>query len=255
MMTKILQGYNVLITRPIEQAQNLGQRIVQLGGDVTLFPTIAIADLADQTAIHQQVKNLAQNAIAIFISTNAVQKSAAIIRQYWSVWPQQVHVAAIGATTAEALHAAGLPVDFCPVQHFNSEALLALPVFQHVTGKSIIIFRGCEGRQLLAATLRARGAHVTELAVYRRILPALPEHALEKIRKVNVIVSTSNTCLQNLLILVDASTRAWLQNMPLLVASSRIAAQAKGLGFVKQPVIADNATDAAIIDALLKIDL
>lgn len=250
-MSNSLHGLRVLVTRPAHQAQMLCQLIEADGGKAVLLPTIEIADAIDQVALQTAIQALAENELAIFVSPNAVQKSVPIIQQYWQPWPAVVKVAAVGASSAQALRDNYLPVDFCPVKPFNSEGLLALSALQDVTNKRIIIFRGEGGRELLATTLRERGAKVREAIVYRRILPKLLVDVALLEKTIDIIICTSNTGLQNLLTLVGESARPWLQNMPLLVISERMAILAKTLGFVKAPLIADNATDVAIMTTLI----
>ena len=55
-----------------------------------------------------------------------------------------------------------------PDTRFDSEGLLALPELNAVAGRRVVIFRGEEGRRLLAQTLAARGAQVHEVVCYRR---------------------------------------------------------------------------------------
>jgi len=237
---KPLFQIKVLITRPAQQGQILGEKIATLGGRFILLPTIEIAEASDQKLLQAQIQQLDKQDIAIFISPNAVQKTAPLIQQ----WPLKVKVGAVGSSTAETLHACHLPVDFYPTEKLSSEGLLALPALQQVSGKKIMLFQGEGGRELLATTLRQRGAEVTEVIAYRRILPAIAKLPSEE---VDIVICTSQTSLENLLTLVGER----LLNKPLLVSSQRLAEIASILGFIKPPLIADNATDEALIKALM----
>jgi uroporphyrinogen-III synthase len=99
--------------------------------------------------------------------------------------------------------------------------------------------------------LRARQAAVHEVDVYRRIMPPIALGNILFQKNISIIVCTSGEGLQNLVKMLGEESRTWLQDMRLLVVSERLAVQAKALGFVKMPIIADNATDNAIVNALI----
>lgn len=241
---------NVLITRPIDQAQNLYRQIEARGGHAILFPTIEIQAL-DEIIIKNKIKHLEKYNIAIFVSPNAVSCASPVILKQYQHWPSHIKVAAIGEATAKALRAYHVKIDFLPTQkQFHSEGLLALEVFNNVTQQKIIIFKGEGGRDLLIKELCQRGAVVEEVSVYRRSLPQLLKSDFLTKSAIDIIVCTSVTALQNLWLLTPSEQRTWLQNIHLLVSSERIAEAARNLGFVKTPVLADNATDQAILSAL-----
>ncbi len=251
-----LSNLQVLITRPAQQAEKLCQLIEQQDGRVILLPTIAIEYIEsdNQPDLQAVLKKLAVQAIAIFISPNAVAAAHALLQKYALPWPEQLQIAAIGASTAQALTNLGVVVTLVPTEQFNSEGLLNLSALQKVQGQRIIIFRGEGGRELLSAILSERGAILTEAVVYRRVLPECNiQTRLTQWQQggLDMLVCTSNTGLQNLVTIVGESARNWLMNMPLLVISERMAEFAQTIGFVKKPIVADNATDEAIVQALL----
>jgi uroporphyrinogen-III synthase len=249
-----LQNKRILITRPQHQAATLCELIQQYGGEAVLLPTIAIEFITQDATLIHVLQNLAVQDIAIFISPNAVQATQALMQQHNIRWPKQLIIAAVGASTAKALTSINLTIDLMPSQ-FNSESLLMLPALQQVRNKQVIIFKGEGGRELLSNELCVRGAILTEALVYRRLVPAVDVQSLLPIWQaydgLDIIVVTSNTGLQNLVTLLGDAARNWLMNMPLLVISKRTAQFAQELGFVKKPIVADNATDAAIVQALL----
>jgi uroporphyrinogen-III synthase len=248
---KRLQNLHVLITRPLAQVEHLRTLIEAEGGQTVLLPTLIIKPIADPSALQAQLRQLDQQELAIFTSPNAVTMMAALLQQSW---PAALSIAAVGAGTAQALRNVGLIADYVPEQ-FSSEGLLALPALQQISGKRIIIFKGEGGRNVLATTFRERGASVLEAIVYQRekpqvdLLNTLP---IWKRDQLNIIVCTSSTGLQNLFDIMGLEGRQWLLNMPLLVVSERIANFAQQLGFVKMPIVADNATDEAIVGALIQ---
>src|SRR5687768_14893357 len=110
----LLQNIRVLITRPVHQAAALCQLIERHGGQAILLPTITIEFL------DTRLKELSLQNIAIFISPNAVQAAHSLMQKQEVVWPKNLVIAAVGASTAQALDELGLTVTLVPEQ-FNSE--------------------------------------------------------------------------------------------------------------------------------------
>ncbi len=167
--------------------------------------------------------------------------------------PPTRHIACVGESTRNALLAEQFDSVIYPKSDWSSNGLLALPEMQAISGQRIAIFCGADGHELLAQTLRQRGAMVENLILYRRGLPKVPDlnHHLEllKAKKIDIIVCTSATSLHHLLELVGKEQHALLQSLSLVVVSERLVALAEQLNF-KHVFLADNASHAGIIDAL-----
>ena len=252
--TTPLAGLGVVVTRPAHQATPLCQQLAALGARPIRFPTLAILEPRNPAAIVPIIERLEHFQLAIFSSVNAVTHGVAQIRAR-RAWPDTLARAAIGAATARALAGAGLPATVVPRDDYSSEGLLALAALQRVAGSAIVIFRGEGGRRTLGDTLRKRGAEIHYAEVYRRGRPAtdagrLREHWQRD--ELQVIISTSNEGLQNLLGMVDANDRPRLLATPLLVVSTRGRELARELGFQRPPLLAARASDEAIIETLLQ---
>jgi len=140
-----------------------------------------------------------------------------------------------------------------PEQRYDSEALLALPELQQMTGRRVVIFRGEGGRELLAQTLRARGATVEYAECYRRLPPS--GDVAELIGRwargeIDAAIVTSNEALQNLYDALGSTGRAWLCATQLIVVSLRQAQLAQALGFTRAAIVSARADDDAMFAAL-----
>jgi uroporphyrinogen-III synthase len=242
----------VLITRPAHQALALAQKVEAAGGRVVLWPTLAIRPTGDPAVREQLGARLAAAHLVIFISPNAVEHAVAAVPA--TTWRRGAALAAVGEGTARALRERlGRGPDLCPPTRFDSEGLLALPELQEVTGRRIVIVRGEGGRELLAETLRGRGAMVDYAEVYRRACPdASPAEAQAALAegRVDVVVATSSEGLRNLLHLAG-ELAARLRALPLVVVSERMAREADALGFCSPARVAHGASDEALVEALL----
>jgi uroporphyrinogen-III synthase len=166
-----LSGFVVLVTRPEHQADELVTAIDDAGGEAIRFPVIYI-EPQDSADVSRRLEALPAADITIFISTNAVMYGLHCVAG------DETAIAVIGPATKSAIESAGRQVDIFPEQGYDSEHLLAAAELQDVSGKNIRIIRGDGGRELLADTLRERGATVDYLSVYRRLTRAYSPNLL-----------------------------------------------------------------------------
>lgn len=251
MASKPLTGISVLVTRPEHQAAPLCEMIEEAGGKAVRFPVLEIAEPQDLVSVKAQIDRLEEFDIAIFISPNAVQRAVNLVRSRRE-FPAGLQIAAVGRASAKALLKMGLEADIFPSSRFNSEALLELPELQQVNGKRIVIFRGEGGREVLAETLKARGAQVEYAEVYRRVKPGGDvSHLMRAWARgdIDVVTVTSNEGLSNLYDMVGQLGRRWLLTTPLIVVSERAVEAAQQLGF-QQVLLAEQPSDEAILSAL-----
>jgi uroporphyrinogen-III synthase len=241
-----LSGLTILVTRPKELADNLALLIKQAGGTPVLYPVISIEEPDNTQQRDNVLNNLSSYDIGIFISPSAVRKTFEQINKL----PATLKLAAIGSGTEKSLAHKNVVVSISSEGH-DSESLLEHPELQSdkVSGKSIIIFKGQGGRELLDKTLASRGGNVKNVEVYqRKCAKGAPALSIEQLEKIDIITITSSEGLQNL---VDLSeNQQALLKLPLLAPGERCLQLAKSLGF-SNIVGSQNATDASCLDTLL----
>jgi uroporphyrinogen-III synthase len=247
-----LQGLGVMITRPAHQSQTLQTLIKDAGGNVFSYPLLEILPVTNSQSITPILSQLDQYQIAIFISPNAVEHGLSLINHHGGL-PDTLQVACIGQGSARQFRAlADREVDICPDEHFNSEGLLAMPAMQQVKGKHIVIFRGQRGRELLAETLRERGAQVDYAAVYERNRPKIDtqqlNHELQQ-GKIDIISVTSSEAAQNLFQQAD---KEQLQQVPYIVVNARLEDFLREQGVKSEILIATETSDSGILTTLLQ---
>ena len=248
-----LHGVSVLVTRPAAQADALCQLIEQHGGEVYRFPVLEIRASDQPQALSAAIKRLDGYDWAFFVSANAVDMALARILEQRN-WPDALRIAVVGKRSAAELERFGLRADLVPEHKFNSEALLALPPMHQVEGLRCVIFRGNSGREYLADTLRERGAQVDYVEAYQRVRPvgdagALLQHW--RAGRIDTVQVNSEESLQNLIAMLGPDGQSLLRATPLLVVSERMLPRVRALGFEQPPLLAANATDQAVLDALL----
>ncbi|MBZ0104675.1 MAG: uroporphyrinogen-III synthase [Sulfuricella denitrificans] len=230
-----LKGMGVVVTRPAHQAQPLAKLIGSAGGEAILFPVLEILDAANLSQLNELIARLDEFDVAIFISPNAVSKAIQLIRARRQLPPQMV-IAAIGKGSKNALERCGITQVIVPEAQFDSEGLLALPQFQNMHGRRVVIFRGEGGREFLGEALVSRGATLEYAECYRRAMPdtdATPLLHRWARGEIHAITVTSSESLHNLFELLGQSGQQWLRKTPLFVPHERIAEAARGMGLVQ----------------------
>jgi uroporphyrinogen-III synthase len=250
-MPETLRGLTVVVTRPAHQAARFQQMLEKAGAQVLLFPLISIRLPENPAAVLAKLRQLHTYDAALFISANAVVFGVALLDAGQQQVLASLTLGAIGKKTAQALNAQGLTVHWVPASGFASEDFLALPAVQNLNGKRILLFRGEGGRELLAETLRGRGATVEYVDVYQRICPQISPVVLKQHherQQLDIIAITSSEGIGNLLAL--AGDPDWIKTIPLLVGSQRMVETARQAGFTGTLVLADDPGDEAMFAAL-----
>jgi len=115
--------------------------------------------------------------------------------------------------------------------------------------------RGEGGRKILANTLMSRGATLTEVVCYRRVIPNHdPKPIISQMGGglISLVISTSGESLKNFYQLIGNEGQQYMHNISMLIISERMAEIAKQLGYPLQPIIADEASDQGLLSALQK---
>jgi uroporphyrinogen III methyltransferase / synthase len=157
-----LAGRTVAVTRARAQASALAARLRSLGADVVEAPAIRIEPL------DAVVPDLAAYDLLCVTSPNGAQELLRRVRDARALAGPVI--AAIGPGTARALREGGIEPDVVPARAVAEglvEALAGRPV-----GRTLIA-RAQEARDVLPEALRARGAEVDVLALYRTVAEPL----------------------------------------------------------------------------------
>lgn len=245
-----LDGRSIVITRPARQAAALARLIEGAGGRALRYPAIEI-QATGGPALDAAIAALAAFDVAIFISRNAVEHGLSRVHAH-RAWPAGLAIAAVGSGTRRALEAEGMADVISPEGPADSEALLGLPRLKTVAGSRIVIFRGEGGRELLASTLRERGATVEYAECYRRVRPATDVEPLIgdwSRGAVHAVTVSSGEALANFAALLGKAGYGFLAATPLFVPHARVGDEARvlGLGPVQVAGPADEEMLAALV--------
>ena len=248
-----MSGWRLLLTRPAEECAALAATLEEQRIHSASLPLLAIEALAETPQQRMTMLELDRYAAVVVVSKPAARLTLELLRRYWPQQPAGQAWFSVGAATGAILADYGLDVSW-PAVGDDSEALLALPrLADAISGPDpkVLILRGEGGRELIADTLRARGAHVDSLELYRRYLPDYPCDRLMKLvrsERLNAMVVSSGQGLQSLRELAGFDWSA-LRELPLFVPSPRVAEMAAALG-AKRIVDCRGAGTAALLAAL-----
>jgi uroporphyrinogen III methyltransferase / synthase len=190
--TKPLFGKRILLTRAQEQMKEVSQLLMAYGAEPVEAPTIQIIPPASWQAIDDAITCLTSYQWLIFTSVNGVRP-----------FMERLHVAgkdarvlgnlrlcAIGPRTALELGAYGLMPDVVPAE-YQAEGVIAALAQVGIRGSHILIPRAEVAREILPEQLRALGATVDVIPVYRTIAPAVDVASLtQQLREGRVAAAT-----------------------------------------------------------------
>ena len=255
----------VVVTRPAGQSRQLTEALQAAGLDVLGFPLLAIGPVADDTAMRDALARLAEYALVVFVSPNAVSFAFDALAQVQGAtgaaqWPVAVPVAVVGPSSVTALAERGVtaptyrviapagaqasPEQSPEVPRFDSEALWSeLDTTPGAfSGRRVLIIRGNGGRDWLGDRLREAGATVDAVEAYSRTLPEPTTMQWQAVRDSlkpaappYAWLLTSSEAVRNL----DALARLHLspqeyerlKQVQCIAPHARIATQALTLGF------------------------
>jgi len=254
----------VIVTRPLAQAAEWVERLRSYGIDAVALPLIAIVPPADAGAVATSWASLRTRRLVIFVSPNAALQFFRAAPAGAS-WPAQTRAASPGPGTTRTLVELGVPptlidapADDAP--QFDSEALWQRLQGRDWQGAPVLLVRGPQGRDWLAARLVEHGAVVDTLAAYERRLPrldgeatALLDAALAEPERFLWLFSSSEAIdhLQTLTQGRSDASQEWWRTARALATHPRIAQRARDAGFGL--VAESRPTPAAVVACIQSI--
>jgi len=163
-----LFGVSIGVTRPEDQAEDVAQQIVRMGGEPVLMPMIQVGPVnrPQQTEIARVLRQIARFHWLIFTSVNGVAEFFRHLHEAKldTRCLANAQIAAIGPSTAERLRNFGIHPDVVPAE-YNAESL-ARTLATKVHGKTVLWVRASRGRDVLPRMLTDVGALFAQLVVY-----------------------------------------------------------------------------------------
>ncbi|HUI70368.1 MAG TPA: uroporphyrinogen-III synthase, partial [Spirochaetia bacterium] len=162
-----LKDKRVLVTRPREQASELVSLLCAHGAIPLLLPLIRVEPAGETSRIEAALEGLSTYDWVIFTSSNGVEHFFSHLGKR----PFSQKTAAVGPATSQALFARGITPGFVPSEHTGSALARGLHEREAGTleGKRFLMPCAAQHNEEAARVLRAAGATVDELPVYRTV--------------------------------------------------------------------------------------
>ena len=165
-----LAGRRVVVTRAEDQADDLAERLRQLGAEPLLVPSIRSLPARDAAALRAAVEALPGARWVGVTSPSGVRYGWDAVEAAWpGGLPAGVGVAVIGPGTEAAIRARGVAPDFQPAEASGDAFAAELPLD---AGDRVTLLRSDIARGAIADVLRHRGADLTDAVAYHTVTEA-----------------------------------------------------------------------------------
>ena len=240
-----LAGLRIMVTRADDQATSLTQALEAEGATAVACPVIAIEPIevdADRLAALDGYE------WAVFTSANGVDRLLAQLQRAGRLFPVHIKVAAIGPQTAARLRDRGLNPVLMPAR-FIAEELADALVAAMMPQARILVARAAGARDVLPDRLRAAGARVDVLELYRAISPpGLRQRLAQHLDRVDMVTFTSSSTVAHL---AEAIDRPLPERVAVACIGPITAQTARDLG-MRVDIIAQEYTTRGLVEAIVR---
>jgi uroporphyrinogen-III synthase len=230
----------ILVTRPVQQAEELVRLLADRGCATVVVPTVAIDAASAAADLDAMLERLDGADWLVLTSTNGAEALVARLRATERGLPPGTRVAAVGPATAGVLRQAGIAVDHVPPAYLTVRIAEGLG---HVAGRRIVLARADAATPDLRDALTVRGARVEEVVAYRTVEgPASSRDPLQRALRADLegIAFTSGSTVRGLLRLASGLDRARARSVPAFCIGPVTAAVARRSGFHVAAVAAEH---------------
>jgi uroporphyrinogen-III synthase len=240
-----LNGLRIMVTRADRQAGVLADALSALGAQAVRCPVIEIAPLAVEPTVFA---DLARYDWLVLTSANGVERLRELLHEAKRDFPAHIKVAAIGPETAARAREAGMMPALVP-ERFIAEELADALAAAMAPGARMLLARAAGARDVLPDQLRARGAQVDVLEIYRAVPPADVSARLAAcLPGVDMITFTSSSTVRHFV----AAMPGRLADAVRIACIGPITAQtARDLG-LRVDIIAQEYTTRGLVDAIVR---
>jgi uroporphyrinogen III methyltransferase/synthase len=251
-----LRGRRIVLTRPLAQSGDFEERVRALGGEPVATAAIEIVGPESWTIADAALRRVGTYNWLAFTSANAVRmlvdRADAIGVPRDELRSRRLAV--VGPATASVVRTTLRPPDFAPT--VNTAEMLGEEITD-VDNTRVLLPRGNLADDTLPAALRARGAFVDEVVVYRTVpgpgITAIVAGVRESAVDALLFASASAVrFVADALVADTASTGLRRQRWPVAACLGPVTASAAQACGFQSVIVADDATQNELIDAVAR---
>lgn len=258
--TRALDGHTVVVTRARAQAAGLVRMLEAQGAEVLSLPVIALVDPDDWSPADGALDALSTYDWVVFTSANALERflGRAVARgmdeDRLLAGLAGRKIAAVGPATAARCEAAGVHPDYVPEEAVAEGLVEGFEALGLGQGTRVLLPRALEAREVLPKALRAAGAAIDVVPVYRTV-PASPDpDIVARIASgdADIVTFTSPSTVRNFFGMLDSTEARDAARMLSAVSIGPVTSDALREAGVTPLAEAPEHTSAGIVEALLR---
>ena len=251
---RALHGLRIVVTRSAGQSGPLAERLVELGAQLIMLPTLEFVSPRDPAPLAAALGRLDAYDWVIFTSANGVDFAMDALRSGGRDARAfgRARIACVGPATARRLEERGLIADLVP-DAFVAEGLLERLLADRPAECRYLLLRAEVARELLPDQLRAAGGHVDVVDAYRTRPAAVDEAALSRVRtgELDLVTFTASSTVRHFCELIGPDALPAIQAcVPAICIGPVTAETARASGF-RVAAVADAYTIPGLVDALV----
>jgi uroporphyrinogen III methyltransferase / synthase len=241
-----------------EKAGALSSGLRDLGAEVLMLNIIALHPIPDNIELDEALNELGRYDWAILTSAYGAQLFARRLQELKISLDRSkdIKICAIGPATAKILRESGVRVDLIPENFVAEGVLLALEEYyggsKGLAGKSILLPRAQEARDVLPQSLRSSGAIVKIIPCYRNALGNVSREMMEKLKSFppDLLIFTSASAVNNFLMLIGSEEGQRLLLASTTAALGPITAAAMQTHGKKADILPEESTISSLLQAI-----
>lgn len=192
---KPLLGWRVLVPRGGKWGDGIAAQLRSLGATPVVAPLINFAGSDDPDRLADELAALQRGEVEWLVVTSAT--TVDVLVGHGVSIPESTRIAAVGETTANALHLAGYPVDFVPSDHSARGLVKEWPT--HEVHGRVLVPQSQIAEPTLVSGLRERGIDARFVTAYRTVGVEAPAQVVRDVaegRITGLLVSSGSVARQ-----------------------------------------------------------